>query len=82
MNSAVSRSPDRLHAAVVGAFVGVRADFSPDDQKLVYQSEGAQTSNPEGDDEVYFIIADGSNQKNLSNNTANNLSPNWEVKAP
>jgi Tol biopolymer transport system component len=42
--------------------------FSPDGQKIAYQSIGAQPSNPEGDDEVYVMnSSDGSGQKNLSN---------------
>jgi TolB protein len=44
-------------------------DFSPDGQKFAYQSWGVQTSNPEGDVEIYRINAlDGSGKQNLSNN--------------
>jgi TolB protein len=44
-------------------------DFSPDGQKFAYQSWGVQTSNPEGDVEIYRINAlDGSGKRNLSNN--------------
>ena len=47
------------------------ADFSPDGQKITYTSYGSQTSNPEGDSEVYVMnSADGSGQKNLSNDTS------------
>jgi TolB protein len=42
--------------------------YSPDGQKIVYTSNGEQTSNPEGDEEVYVMNADGSDQKNLTNN--------------
>jgi Tol biopolymer transport system component len=43
--------------------------FSPDGTKIAYESAGIQTSNPEGDNEVYVMNAlDGSGQKNLSNN--------------
>ena len=42
--------------------------FSPDGQKIVYTSSGAQTSNPEGDEEVYVMNADGNKRKNLTNN--------------
>ena len=43
--------------------------FSPDGKKSAYQSEGKQTSNPEGDEEIYNMNAlDGSIKKNLSNN--------------
>ena len=44
-------------------------NFSPDGTRIAYQSRGAQTSNPEGDDEVYVMNAsDGTGKKNLSNN--------------
>ena len=46
--------------------------FSPDGQKIAYQSRGAQDSNAEGDDEVYVMNAlDGTEKKNLSNNYLN-----------
>ncbi len=42
--------------------------FSADGQELAFTSFGKQTSNPEGDFEVYLINADGSGQRNLTNN--------------
>jgi Tol biopolymer transport system component len=43
--------------------------FSPDGTKIAYASRGVQSSNPEGDSEVYRMSAlDGSAKKNLSNN--------------
>jgi TolB protein len=43
-------------------------DFSPDGQKFAYQSWGVQTSNPEGDVEIYRMnTLDGKGKKNLSN---------------
>ena len=45
--------------------------YSPDGQKIAYTSDGAQASNPEGDQEVYVMNADGSGQKNLTNNGQN-----------
>ena len=43
--------------------------FSPDSQKVAYQTSGAQASNPEGDGEVYRMNAlDGTSKRNLSNN--------------
>jgi Tol biopolymer transport system component len=43
--------------------------LSPDGKKIAYISEGIQTSNPEGDQEVYAMNAlDGTGKKNLSNN--------------
>ena len=48
-----------------------RPFLSPDGQKIVYMSRGAQPSNPEGDDEIYVMNAsDGSGQKNLTDNSA------------
>jgi len=45
------------------------ADFSPNGTKIVYQSYGVQTSNPEGDQEVYVMNAlVESGEKNLTNN--------------
>ena len=46
------------------------ARFSPDGTKIAYNSEGVQSSNPEGDQELYVMASDGSDQKNLSNNGA------------
>jgi dipeptidyl aminopeptidase/acylaminoacyl peptidase len=41
--------------------------FSPSGTKIAYESYGVQTSNPEGDNEVYVMSAlDGSGQVNLS----------------
>jgi Tol biopolymer transport system component len=43
--------------------------FSPDGTKIAYRSYGAQTSNPQGDQEIYRMNAlDGKGKKNLSNN--------------
>jgi Tol biopolymer transport system component len=43
--------------------------LSPDHAKVSYMSHGVQTSNPEGDWEVYVMNAsDGSLKKNLTNN--------------
>jgi TolB protein len=50
--------------------------FSPDGTKVAYQSSGAQTSNPEGDLEVYAMNAtDGSGKSNLTNNGTNEFGP-------
>jgi Tol biopolymer transport system component len=60
------------------------ADFSPDGTRVAYQSYGVQTSNPEGDTEVYVVNApDGSGQKNLSNNGTGiyDFSPDWGRQA-
>ncbi len=42
--------------------------FSPDGQKIAFRSQGAQTSNPEGDNEVYTVNGNGSGKRNLTNN--------------
>ena len=43
--------------------------FSPGGTKIAYDSEGIQTSNSQGDTEVYVMNAlDGTSKKNLSNN--------------
>jgi TolB protein len=41
-------------------------DFSPDGTKITYQSFGIQTSNPEGDREIYLMNSDGSGSQNLT----------------
>ena len=54
------------------------SDFSPDGQKVVYQSFGVQSSNPESDSEVYVMNAlDGTGKKNLTNNAAYDAYPEW-----
>jgi TolB protein len=56
--------------------------FSPDGKKVAYVSSGAQSSNPEGDDEIYKMNAsDGSKQQNLTNN-ANGIQDDFPDYAP
>jgi Tol biopolymer transport system component len=44
--------------------------FSPDGQKIAYRSTGVQSSNSDGDTDVYVMnAADGSGKQNLSNNS-------------
>jgi len=58
------------------------SDFSPDGTRVLYESRGAQTSNSEGDWEVYRVNAlDGTGNTNLTNNAANDFSPDWGVQA-
>jgi Tol biopolymer transport system component len=60
----------------------VSPDFSPDGTKIVYESHGTQTTNAEGDDEVYRIkTLDGTGKKNLTDNEAGDYSPDWGVQA-
>ena len=48
------------------------AVFSPDGKTIAYESSGAQTSNSEGDKEIYRMSAlDGTAKKNLTNNGLN-----------
>jgi TolB protein len=43
--------------------------FSPDGTKIAYESVGDQTTNPEGEDEIYLMNAmDGTGKTNLTNN--------------
>src|SRR5215212_1859626 len=42
--------------------------FSPDGQEIAFTSFGKQPSNAECDFEVYLMNADGSGQRNLTNN--------------
>ena len=59
-------------------------DFSPDGQKIAYKSNGTQTSNPEGDEDVYRMNAlDGTGKRNLSNNGAgiHDFSIDWGMQA-
>src|SRR5918994_5050765 len=45
--------------------------LSPDGTKIAYLSLGVQTSNPEGDEDLYRMNAlDGTGKRNLSNNGA------------
>jgi Tol biopolymer transport system component len=56
--------------------------FSPDGQKIAYASHGAQTSNQEGDYEVYRVnTLDGSGKRNLSNDAGYDYNPDWGVQA-
>jgi Tol biopolymer transport system component len=56
--------------------------FSPDGTKIAYESAGTQTSNPEGDADIYLMNAvDGSGQINLTN-TGNNIRDSGPVFSP
>lgn len=71
---------DRKNLTNNGANVGDFApDFSSDGQKIAYTSDGVQTSNPQGDYEIYRMnTVDGSGKKNLTNNDAEyDESPEW-----
>ena len=52
--------------------------FSPDGTKVAYTSSGNQTSNLEGDYEIYRMnTLDGLGKKNLSNNAVYDYYPDW-----
>ena len=53
------------------AFGDSDADFSPDGNKLVF------TSSRSGDDEIYVMNADGTNQLRLTNETFTDFMPAW-----
>jgi Tol biopolymer transport system component len=56
--------------------------YSPDGTKIAYRSSGKQTSNPEGDREVYRMNAlDGLGKKNLTNNDALDFYADWGRQA-
>ena len=58
--------------------------FSPDGTKIAYESGGKQTSNSEGDEEIYRMnTLDGLAKKNLSNNglDAEEEFPDWGRRA-
>lgn len=44
------------------------AALSPDGQKIAFVSVGIQSSNREGDDEIYLMNANGSKQRNITDN--------------
>jgi len=45
--------------------------WSPDGEKIAF------TSDRDGNEEIYVMNADGSNQKNLTNNPCNDRDPDW-----
>jgi Tol biopolymer transport system component len=48
-----------------------RPALSPDGKKVTYVSKGIQTSNPQGEEDVYIMnVLDGTGKKNLSNTRA------------
>jgi len=58
--------------------------FSPGSTRVAYEIYGIQTSNPEGDWEVYRVnVLDGSGKRNLTNNGDRVFddSPEWGVQA-
>jgi Tol biopolymer transport system component len=65
----------------VGTISDFDAAISPDGQTVAYVSAGVQPSNPEGDDEVFAINADGSGRRNLTD-TANGVQDQFPDFAP
>jgi Tol biopolymer transport system component len=53
-------------------------DYSPGGERIVYDSDGRRTSNPEGDDEIYKMDANGSDRENLTDNSGvNDVTPDF-----
>jgi Tol biopolymer transport system component len=53
-------------------------DYSPGGKRIVYDSDGRRTSNPEGDDEIYKMDANGSDRENLTDNSGvNDVTPDF-----
>jgi hypothetical protein len=69
----------KLKQLTINAVSDSKPTLSPDGKKVAYTSRGDQSSNLEGDYEVYLVNADGSGQKNLSNSGGgvNDSSPDW-----
>ena len=56
--------------------------LSPDGKKVAYITEGKQTSNSQGDSEVYVLNAlDGLGKKNLTNNAEYDELSDWGRQA-
>jgi Tol biopolymer transport system component len=65
-----------------GAVHDYHPTFSPDSKRVAYESRGVQSSNAEGDDEIYRMRAlDGSSKKNLTNNAEFDYEPDWGRQA-
>ena len=79
MNASDGSNNKNLTNNAVGDY---NPDFSPDGQRIAYESHGDSTTNPEGDTEIYVMSAlDGSGKKNLSN-TGNGVSDYGPVFSP
>jgi Tol biopolymer transport system component len=57
-------------------------DFSPDGTRIAYTTTGARPSNPEGDNEIYTMSANGSNQRPVTRtgSTVADIDPAWTRK--
>ena len=80
--SALDGTGKRNHSNTAGGIKDDHAVFSPDGKRVAYQSYGKQTSNPEGDDEIYVVNAsDGTGQKNLTDNGVRDVRLDWGRQA-
>ena len=61
----------RLTHGVDGAPNNLRPVWSPDGKKIAFRTDFP------GNSEIQVINADGSNLKNISNNPATDVTPNW-----
>jgi Tol biopolymer transport system component len=67
--NALDGSGKRNLSNTAGGIHDDHAVISPDGKKVAYESYGKQTSNPQGEDEIYAVNAtDGGAKKNLTNN--------------
>ena len=70
--------------ALVGTIIGVgvygckkEEPLKPFEEKLYKQTKIAFVSERDGNDEIYVMNVDGSEQKNLTNNPAYDTGPSW-----
>ena len=77
----VDRSGQRNVTNTAGGISDFDAALSPDGQTVAYVSAGVQPSNPEGDDEIFAINADGSGRRNLTD-TASGVQDDFPDFAP
>jgi Tol biopolymer transport system component len=67
--SALDGSGKKNLSNTAGGIQDDHAVISPDGKRVAYESYGKQTSNPQGEDEIYAMNAtDGRAKKNLTNN--------------
>jgi Tol biopolymer transport system component len=77
----VDGSGQRNVTNTAGGISDFDAALSPDGQTVAYVSAGVQPSNPEGDDEIFAINADGSGRRNLTD-TASGVQDDFPDFAP
>jgi Tol biopolymer transport system component len=71
LDELVSDETSLVTTLIPGTQMGAWPRWSPDGKQIAYRQELA------GNDEIFVINADGSNQVNLTQHSANDLSPDW-----